>query len=347
MRRLWHKVISLLRRLTGRDRTVAVPAPVQNGYRSVTGGSGVTLAAMLAAEANEAMARPGRVLVVTSTEREAASIMSSAPAYTPSRHLVVSPRGLCCFLIAPDRLSLDEDIAGEALNALDASDNSTQLYGTVMVVEAQNLSPALIEIIDRLTDRTHHSTTYFFAPRRAIFSFAGASTSTLALLRARAGRRTVSVTRREPSAMMLKPVTAPDTDSAVALAVESAVRLTSNGDSAMILTRTNAEGRRASELLARKGIAHRLLTAQIVAGDDLSQKTEPWRRYAIREADLAPDEQLMVATVHTARDRSTAHAIVLDTAVRRPTDNPADENNRLATGCSIATSTATIIRLRG
>lgn len=346
MRRFWHKVISLLRRLTGRAIPAATPAPPRQGYRSVTGGSAATLAAMLAAEANEAMARPGRVLVVTSTEREAASIMSSATAYTPLRHLVVSPRGLCCSLIPTDRLSLDEDIAGEALNALDASGTATS-YGTVIVSEAQNLSPALIEIIDRLTDRVHHSTTYFFAPRRAIFSFAGASTSTLALLRARAGRRTVSVTRREPSAMMLKPVTAPDTDSAVALAVESAVRLTSNGDSAMILTRTNAEGRRASELLARKGIAHRLLTAQIVAGDDLSQKSEPWRRYAIREADLAPDEQLMVATVHTARDRSTAHAIVLDTAVRRPTDNPADENNRLATGCSIATATATIIRLRG
>lgn len=346
MRRLWHKVITLLRRLTGRDRTVAAPAPSRHGYRSITGGSAATLAAMLAAEATEAMARPGRVLVVTSTEREAMAIMKSTPAYDSSRHLVASPRGLCCSLIAADRLSLDEDIAGKTLNALDAS-CVTGLYGTVIVSEAQNLSPALIEIIDRITDRANHSTTYFFAPRRAIFSFAGASTSTLALLRARAGRRTVSITRREPSATMLKPATAPDLDHAVSMAVDTAIRLTSRADSAMILTRTNAEGRLASELLARKGVKHRLLTAHIIAESNRAQDAEHWRRYAIREADLAPDEQLMIATVHTARDRSTAHAIVLDTALRRPADNPADENNRLATGCSIATATATIIRLRG
>lgn len=248
--------------------------------------------------------------------------------------------------MAPDRLSIDEDIAGETLNALDAS-GVTDLYGTVIVSEAQNLSPALIEIIDRITDRAHHSTTYFFAPRRAIFSFAGASTPTLAMLRARAGQRTVSVTRREPSATMLRPATAPDIDNAVSMAVDTAIRLTSHTDSAMILTRTNAEGRLASELLARKGVRHRLLTARIIAESNLAQDAEPWRRYAIREADLAPDEQLMIATVHTARDRSTAHVVVLDTALRRPTDNPADENNRLATGCSIATATATIIRLRG
>lgn len=343
MRRLWHKVISLLRRLIRRDSPEPVPAPAQRGYRSVTGGSAATLAAMLAAEAAEAMEQPGRVLVVTSTEREAAAIMTSTGAFNASRHLVVSPRGLCCSLIAADRLSLDEDIAGEALNALDAS-GVGNIYGTVIVSEAQNLSPALIEIIDRLTDRAHHSTTYFFAPRRAIFAFAGASVPTLTLLRARTGRRTVTVSRREPAAVTLKPLTAPDTESAVTLAVDVATERNAKGGSVMILTRTNAEGRLASELLARRGVAHRLLTARIVADSNQATDVEPWRRYAIREADLAPDEPLMVSTVHTARDRSPAHAVVLDTARRRPVDNPTDENNRLSTACSLATSTATIIK---
>lgn len=364
MKRIWHLVKKLLKRLTRSGEAVAMSRPAamtfmaQGSYRIVTGPAAMGKSTMMRVHAAEEMSRPGRRVMAVTASELAARQLTELPEYDPGRHFAGTARALCCSLLSPENLTTKEDILGRALTALDRHPDARTPYSVVLVDDAQNLSPSMIRLIDRITEPTGHDTTYFIDPGQAIFAFAGATTETLALLRARAGHRVMRLReRRRPIGTRTEPLTAEDAEEAVALATDLAAELfETHGGSVGLLTRTNAEALDAATRLSRRGVHHLLLTARLIAEDDPegSPMTEPWRHWAIREADLSPTlaEGITIATAHTARDREMDRVVVLDTALPAVDGrsglaslNP-EEERRLATAASRARLTATIVTVR-
>lgn len=353
MRRLWQRIFDwMLRHLRpGRCGSMPSAPALVSGctYRAVTGPAGSGKTTAMIAEAEEAMKCGLRVMAIVSSEH-VAKRLTSLPCYDPSRHFAGTPRALCCRLI-PDRLLVaDEDIIGIALGHIDDASNKALSFSRIFVDEAQNVSPTLIRLIDRLTDTDGHATTYFLDPAQAIFSFAGATSDTIALIRARVGNRLVRLQLRHRPAPVILPLSvAADRDEAVTMAVDTAIRLSSRGESCAILTRTNSEAAQAYRLLEQRGITPVLLSARLLAADNPEPDSDMqrWRYYAMRRADITdtPRQGITVATAHTARDREFHHVVVLATAVMRPTDDMAAEHRRLSTARNRASRSAVTIEI--
>ena len=358
MKRLWLGIAGFLQKLFRRARVSKRTVPAKQEwetFRIVTGPAGTGKTAILRTEAIAVMNTDpsARILILTSSEREATSIISSLPGYDQSRHFIGSIRALLCSLLPPSELTDSEDLVGTLLNYLDSlNSNPLPSFTHIFVDEAQNLTPAMLRIIQRLALDSRHSITCFADPAQAIFGFAGATSETLSLLRAKAGNRIVRLKiRRRPMPVIQHELIASDSLEAVELAVRRATALLRPGETTAILTRTNNEAADADLLLNEQGIDHSLLSARLVASDnpDPSAGTPLWRHYALRFADCTPTctGGITVSTVHTFRDRTADHVIVLDTALKHPADDPSAERRRLHTGLCRATKTAVVIKIPG
>lgn len=352
MKRLWHLIRQLLRLLSPRRRATepepsAVTPRREGGCRIVAGAAATGKTAMMRAQAAEEMGRPGsRVMAITASEL-AASPLTSLPAYQPGCHFAGTARALCCMIIGAGECSADEDILGRALTAFESRGDILPRFDTILVDDAQNLSPSMIRLIGALAHPDGCAVTYFIDPGQAIFSFAGATADTLALLRAQAGHRIARLNeRRRPVGHIAATLTAPDSDGAARLAAATAAEILGReGGSVGIITRTNAEAAGAAAALSERGVGHLLLTARLTAADaeDDASSAEPWRRWAVREADLRPTPSagITIATAHTARDREMDHVVVLATASERTPE----EERRLATAISRSRLSATLVTL--
>lgn len=353
------RIRNIIARLAGRltpcrRRRIArsgPPAGLVPGYRVVSGGAATGKSSMMEAEARAAMDIPGlRMIVITTSERTARRL-TALPSFSPERHFIGSARALCCRLIPPGQLSPAEELIAPALDCLDSGRSSFLPAAMVLIDDAQNLSPAMIRLVDRLTDSSIHSTTYFLDPAHGIFGFAGAGPETLSLIRSRAGRRIIRLSsRRRPVAPGAARLTAPDARAAVTLAADRAASLIGPGITVALLTRTNAEARDAAIILSTRGIPHLLLTSRLIAADSPAAAigAEPWRHYALRQSDL---HELMtggvtIATVHTARDREASHVVILDT-LPHPSDaaRRAEDTRRISLAISRGCLSATVITI--
>ncbi|MCM1028278.1 MAG: hypothetical protein NC342_04730 [Pseudoflavonifractor sp.] len=320
------------------------------GYRIVAGRAATGKTSMMRAEAIAAMLRPGtRLLVITSSEHAATHLLLHE-AYDPEYHFIGSYRALACRILGCHRLTTSEEVTAPALDRLDAGAGPRVPFTTILVDDAQNLSPSMIRVIDRLSDPDHHSTTYYIDQGQAIFSFLGATVETLSLLRNRAGRHVVNLRSvRRPIVMTTERLAARNVAEAVAMAANKAAELIAPGMTVALLTRTNAEARQASLLIAQMGTPLLLLTSHLIAADSAipSACEEPWRHYAMRQADLHEllTAGVTIATVHTARDREADHVVVLDTLIPHPTTDTYEERRRLSTAISRARLSATLVSI--
>lgn len=351
MKRFWHIILDLFRRIGGRQRRAAAPpapSPLGEGScRIVSGPAATGKSTMMRAQAAEEMAMQGsRVMAITSSEL-AATKLTALAVYRPGRHFAGTARALCCMITGREGWSADEDILGRALTALERRGDRLPRFNTILVDDAQNLSPSMIRLIDSLAAPDRCATTYFIDPGQAIFSFTGATADTLALLRARAGHRVVRLReRRRPVGHIAGTLTAADSDEAAALAATMAAEiLNREGGSVGIITRTNAEAAKAAAELSRLGVHHLLLTARLVAadGEEPEASDEPWRYWAVRDADRRTTLSIgiTIATAHTARDREMDRVVVLDTAPERTPE----EQRRLTTAITRSRLSATIVTL--
>lgn len=329
----------------------AVPTGPEPGYRIISGGAATGKSSMMEAEARAAMETPGlRMIVITSSER-AARRLTALPSFSPGRHFIGSARALCCRLIPPGELTTAEDLTAPALESLDSGRSSFVPAAMVLIDDAQNLSPSMIRLVDRLTDSAIHSTTYFLDAAHGIFGFAGAGPETLSLVRSRAGLRIVRLSHpRRTVAQGAGRLTAPDIEAAVNIAVDRAISLIGPDTTVALLTRTNAEARDAAIILSTRGIPHLLLTSRLIAADSPAPAygQEPWRHFALRQSDLHElmDGGVTIVTVHTARDREADHVIVLDT-LPTPSDaaRRAEDTRRISMAISRGRLSATVIAI--
>lgn len=320
------------------------------GYRAVTGPAGSGKSTILRSEAAAVMAGPRRrMLVLTSSERIALA-MTSLPGYDPALHLITTPRGLCCSLVAPGLLSTDEEMTGHALNSLDnLSPDRQPAFDTVLVDEAQNLSPAMIRMICRLAPGDSASVTYFLDPAQAIFAFAGATADTLALIRAQTGARVSRLRMRHRPMPVIRPAVECDTPgAALQAAIDLARQLRRPGETAAILTRTNREIELLGSMLDETGEPYTALSSRLVAADTPRPVTTgpEWRHYTLRHADITPTrpDGITLSTVHTFRDRTAHHIVALcqSPLPANPRD-PGGEQRRMTTARSRALLTATVV----
>lgn len=266
-----------------------------------------------------------------------AADITGFPCYDAQRHFIGTPRALCCALIPRHLLSDSEDIIGLALNTLDSRWRPLPLFSKVLIDEAQNLSPAMIRLIDRITDPDKNSTTYFINPGEAIFAFAGATSDTIALIRARCGNRIMRLSlRHRPSPVMLQPISASYSADAILKAAEEAKKMSAPEVTMAILTRTNAEAAEVMEALQRKGIQAVLISARLIASDNpkVPKHISPFRHYSLRQSDtvnVSPGT-VAVGTVHICRDRTFDHVILLATAGSTSEVITPEEQRRLSTG---------------
>lgn len=194
----------------------------------------------------------------------------------------------------------------------------------------------MIRLIERLAV-PNATITYYIDPAQAIFSFAGATGDTLALIRAYAGPNVMRLRLRHRPVPVINPEIVEVTPEDIAdKAVGFAWQLLKDGDSVAILTRTNAEAELTVAKLEEAEIPHVRLSARLLSASSPR-----------RESDMieVTRDKVTVSTVHTFRDRTALHTIVYDTALRRPTDDLAAERRRVATGCCRAIRSATVIRL--
>lgn len=358
MRRLWQTIVDFARGLLGFTRRRGVRddspcrsvAPRHVGHRLVTGPAGTGKSTILRNEAAAIMKEEsGRLLVVTSSERVARSLRS-LPGCDDEKHLIATARGLCLYLLGPDHCRAEEDLTGHLLNRLsDSAAPPLPGFPHILVDEAQNLSPALIRVIEMLA-APGSLVSYFADPAQAIFGFAGATSDTLSLLRALCGSNILRLSIRHRPLPVIKPEIVADTsEQVIAKAVDVASGLLKSDETVAILTRTNVEATSAIALLEDKGMTCCRLSAILLASThpDPEIGVPLWRHYATRQADLEAEHPgvIIVSTVHTFRDRTAEHVIVLDTAIRRPTDDRVAERRRISTGLSRATRSATVIRL--
>lgn len=357
MRRLWQTIVDFARGLLGFTRRRGVRddspcrsvAPRHVGHRLVTGPAGTGKSTILRNEAAAIMKEEsGRLLVVTSSERVARSLRS-LPGCDDEKHLIATARGLCLYLLGPDHCRAEEDLTGHLLNRLsDSAAPPLPGFPHILVDEAQNLSPALIRVIEMLA-APGSLVSYFADPAQAIFGFAGATSDTLSLLRALCGSNILRLSIRHRPLPVIKPEIVADTsEQVIETAVSLACDLGGVDGSVAILTRTNAEADSVVSLLEESGIKCCRLSAALIASiKPMPEEGIPgWQHYATRQVDIAViDAPVIVSTVHTFRDRSADHVVVFDTSLRRPSDDPVAERRRIATGISRALRSATVIRL--
>lgn len=357
MKRLWLAIVDFARGLFGfRRQRYAHEADAQPtdrrrvGHRLVTGPSGSGKSTIIHNEAAAILkCQQTRVLVVTSSEY-AARDLRSIPGYEDGDHLVTTARGLCLYLLGSSLCSVEEDLTGHLLNRLSAPDAPPlPAFTHILVDEAHNLSPALIRVIERLA-APGTSVSYFVDPAQAIFGFAGATSDSLSLLRALVGQNILRLTMRHRPLPVIRPeIVAHSMDHAIMKSIEVARHLLADGGAVAILTRTNAEASTIISLLDEMGVKSSRLSSALIAQEaPLPERDTPkWLHYSLRQADLKAvgEGMITVSTVHTFRDRTADHTVVLDTALRRPTDDLAEERRRISVGMSRATRSATIVRL--
>ncbi|MCI9042880.1 MAG: AAA family ATPase [Muribaculaceae bacterium] len=359
----------LLRRLVSGVRAKCLPPPPAHpsggisspcaettvSYRMVTGGAGTGKSLLLKAEAAAIAKNPRRrLLVITTSEREATAIMASNIGCAGKHSCFVgSARALICSLLPVHLLCADEELLPLLLDHLASVPTpDLPLYTDILIDDTQNLSPTLLRLLDRLAHPDGCRVVYFADPAQAIFGFAGAGSDTLALLRARSGTRVARLRlRHRPAPVVAEPIVTSESNHVVELAVDAATEALKNGGSVALLTRTNAEVAEAAAILSSRDIAHTVLSARLVAVDSPvpPHDRERWRHYALRQADLTatlPDG-VTVGTVHTFRDRTANHVIALDTApfTLRGTSAKAEDRRRIATAIARATSTAQLVKL--